>query len=146
MMVNTCYLRKGSVFLPTMAKVVTGGHQEIDPVFVAPVNQGTELQHALQTMIAAGNPIIPSYSFADNPPAAVLKYAGVKTFGAFARDALAWIIEEKDGTFQIVGQRRRQPRGWVDDPEQTITFPAGTRADEVAARMVAILQAAATKS
>jgi len=69
----------------------------------------------------------------------VLKYAGVKSWSAFAGSASPWILEEKDGKYQILGHRRH-PDGWVKDPEQTVEFPPGTALDTVIDRMIAILQ------
>jgi hypothetical protein len=66
----------------------------------------------------------------------------VKSWGAFARGALPWGIEEENGIFQIVG-RRKTPNGWVEDPDQTIEFALGTTLDQVIDRMIAILQGAA---
>ncbi len=56
---------------------------------------------------------------------------------------MSWNVEESDGVFKIVPQRKRPDRGWEDDTEQTITFPPGTGVNEVCDRMIAILQAAA---
>jgi len=73
----------------------------------------------------------------------VLKYAGVKTWSAFARNARTWRLREKDGGYQIGGYRKHEKGYWVEDPEQTIEFPAGTTIDEVIDRMIGILQDAA---
>jgi hypothetical protein len=54
-----------------------------------------------------------------------------------------WDIKEKDGVFQIAGNTKRPNGMWLGDPEQTITFAAGTPVDDVADRMIAILQDAA---
>ena len=72
----------------------------------------------------------------------MVKYAGVKSWGAFARGASPWSIEENDGFYQIVGSLRG-PSGWVEDPEQKVELPSGTTIDQVIDRMIAILQQAA---
>jgi hypothetical protein len=66
----------------------------------------------------------------------------VKSWAAFARDASPWSIKEKDGVYQIVS-KRRNPDGWVEDPDHTIEFPEGTTVDDVIDRMVKILREAA---
>ena len=99
------------------------------------------LRRAFRETIARGNPPIGPYP-RSNPPPVVVKYARVKSWGAFARGALPWSIEEENGIFQIIG-RRRTLDGWVEDPEQTIKFPVGTTLDQVIDRMIAILREAA---
>jgi hypothetical protein len=84
----------------------------------------------------------------DYPPAAEsaeLKYAGVRSWGAFNRTARSWSIKERDGIYQIVGQQKGPRGGFVDDPEQTVAMPPGSTADDVIERMIAILQAAAAQ-
>jgi len=56
--------------------------------------------------------------------------------------ASPWVIEEREGKYQIIGHRR-EPNNWVQDPEQTVEFPSGTTLDQVIDRMIAILQEAA---
>jgi hypothetical protein len=74
------------------------------------------------------------------PPPVLLKYAGVKRWSEFERGMTFWTIEEKDGSFEIAGQKKCPDAGWRDDPNLTIAFPPGTSTDEVIDRMVAILQ------
>jgi hypothetical protein len=66
----------------------------------------------------------------------------VKSWGAFARWASPWVIDERGGKYQIIGHRR-EPNNWAQDPEQTVDFPPGTTLDQVIDRMIAILQYAA---
>jgi hypothetical protein len=74
----------------------------------------------------------------------VVKYAGVKSWSAFARGTLPWGITERDGNFQILGYRRH-PDGWREDPQQKVDLPAGSTVDDAIDRMMAILQDAARK-
>ena len=141
-MVFLCWLRKGSFYMPVLAKTVAGFYRGIDPVSVVPVSQTTEMHRAIAETIARGNPIIPTPSPKEADLPSLLKHAGVKTWAAFDRDALSWKIREEDGIYQIVGQRDGKYGGTVDDPDQTITFPSGARLDDVIDRMVAILQEA----
>jgi hypothetical protein len=53
----------------------------------------------------------------------LLKYAGAKTWSAFARGASQWSIQGADGNYQIVGFREHPKGCWVEDPEQKIDFP-----------------------
>jgi hypothetical protein len=72
-----------------------------------------------------------------------LKYAGVKTWSAFARGTAPWSINEKDGAYQIVGYRARPEGYWVEDPDRKIELAPGSTAEDVIERMIAILQDAA---
>jgi hypothetical protein len=140
-----CYLRKGIVYLSTFGKVESGGYRGTDPRYFVPVAETANLRHAFQEIVARGNPIVPSLNRGDHPPSPLLKYAGVKTWSAFNRTARSWSIDERDGIYQIVGQRKGPHGGFVDDPEQTVTMPSGSTADDVIDRVIAILQAAARK-
>jgi hypothetical protein len=135
------YLRKGKVFIPTFGRVPGGPYRDIEPVAVVDVSNAEDPRRAFRETIARGNPPIGPYP-RPNPPPVVVKYAGVKCWGAFARGALPWSIEEENGIFQIIG-RRRTLDGWVEDPEQTVKFPVGTTLDQVIDRMIAILREAA---
>ena len=146
MIVYGLYLRRGVVYIPTMAKILSGGYQEIDPVAVVPVSETISLSRALKENIARGNPTIEKYSPSDYSKAVVLKHAGVKSFSTFARGAQTWTIVLKDGAYEIRGQRKRPDRGWEQDPNNIIIFPAGTAEDRVIGEMIQILQKAASDS
>jgi hypothetical protein len=135
------YLRKGTVFVPTLGKMDGGPYRDIEPVDVVPVSDTEGLRQALHATIARGNPSIGPYP-RPYPPPVVLKHAGLRSWHAFARGTRPWSIRERDGSYQIIG-RRDHPDGWVEDPDQTIHFPAGTTLDDVIDRMIAILQTAA---
>jgi hypothetical protein len=137
------YLRKGILFVPTTGLVEGGIHRDIEPVEVVPISNTEGVRQALRATIARGNPAIPPFPPGKRPPPVVLKYAGVKTWSAFARDARCWRIGERDGAHQIGGYRKHAKGYWVEDPEQTIKFPAGTPVETVVDRMIAILQDAA---
>jgi hypothetical protein len=138
------YLRKGILLVPTTGRVE--GEiilRDIEPVEVVPISNTEAVRQALRATIARGNPAIPNFPPGKHPPPVVLKYAGVKTWSAFARDARSWTIGEKYGTYYISGYRKHAKGYGVEDPEQTIEFPAGTAVEDVIDRMIAILQDAA---
>jgi hypothetical protein len=137
------YLRKGRVFIPTSGLVPGGPYRDIEPVAAVDVSDADGLRQAFRETIARGNPPPPRYP-RPSPPPVVVKHAGVKSWAAFARGALPWSIEEENGIFQIIG-RRRTPDGWVEDPDQTITFLPGTMLHQVIDRMIVILQETARK-
>jgi hypothetical protein len=138
------YIRRGMVYVPTVAQREGGPYTDIEPVAVVPIANVDGLRRALAEAIARGNIIVPIPK-GKWPAPVVLKYAGVKTWSAFARDASPWSIEEEDGQYQIVGYRTHPKGYWQQDPEQKIRFPVGTAIDTVIDRMVVILQDAARK-
>ena len=83
------YSRKGKVFIPTFGRVPGGPYRDIEPVAVVDVSNADDLRRAFRETIAKGNPPIGPYP-RPNPPPVVVKYAGVKSWGAFARGALPW--------------------------------------------------------
>jgi hypothetical protein len=91
-------------------------------------------------MLERGNPIVPSFSSGDGSELVILKYAKLKRFSAFARDAVTWIIEEENGIHKIIGQKKKPNGGWVDDPEQTFILPPGSTAEDLCDRLIAIIQ------
>jgi hypothetical protein len=136
------YLRRGIVYVPTTARRGSTVYTAIDPVSVVPVTNTEALRRALAGAIARGNAAVPLIK-GKRPPPVVLKYAGVRTWSAFARDASTWNIEENQGAYQIVGHRMHPDGYWVEDPDQKIEFPPGATVDAVIDRMIAILQGAA---
>jgi hypothetical protein len=135
-----CYLRQGVVYLPTTGIVEKGFYRDVEPVAVIPVSNTDGLRRALGEMIARGNPTVPSLKPSEYPPPVNLKYAGVKTWNAFARNASLWSIEGKDATFRIYNYLRDTRGGWDEDQQNVEVFPTGANVDEVIERMIAILQ------
>jgi hypothetical protein len=145
-MLWVCYLRKGIVYLPTCARVEGGGpSKDVEPVAVAAVSDAEALRRSLRETISRGNPVVPDVLRENVPAPVVLKYAGVKTWSAFARDTSVWHIAEKDGNYEIVGMRDGRFGGWEQDPDQRIKFAQGTSVDMVIERMIAVLQSAASR-
>jgi hypothetical protein len=145
-MLHQVYLRKGMVIVPTTGRVENRGpYRDIEPVAVVPASDAEAIRSALRAAIARGNPPTLRYPRGAYPQPVVVKHAGVKSWGAFAREASPpWNIKETDGNYQIIGHRKH-PTGWIEDPEQTIKFPHGSSSDQVIERMIAILQDAAAQ-
>ena len=136
------YLRNGTVYLPTMGVMDKGFYRGVEPVAVVSLTDIKTLREALIDTISRGNPVVPMLRRRDWPPPILLKYTGLRSWSAFERGMQLWDIIEKDGMFQIAGNTKRPNGMWLGDPEQTITFPAGTPVGDVADRMIAILQQA----
>ena len=123
-----------------MAKTEAGIYTGIDPVTVVPVADTDALMAAIKKTMARGNPIIPTPSRDSWPEPVVLKYAKVKSWSAFEKEALNWGILEKGGIYQIKPGRRHPEGGWEDDPEKIETLPEGATIADVAKRVVALIQ------
>jgi hypothetical protein len=141
-MLYQCYLRKRIVYVPTVGKR-GGAYTDIDPVAVVPVADTEGLRRAFLSAIAKKNVSV-ALQKGKRPPPVILKYAGVRTWSAFANGTLVWNIDEEEDLFQIVGHRIHPDGYWVRDEKQKIEFPPGTSVEVVIDRMIAILQEAAT--
>lgn len=139
------YLRKGTIYLPTMGIVEKGFYRGIEPVTVVSVANTEALRQALLAIIARGNPTVPRLRRSEYPPPVLLKYAGVRTWSAFDRDASLWTIGEEGGRFVIIPYKKRPTGESVQDQNEGIEFPPGSSADVVIERIIAILQQAAQK-
>lgn len=135
-----CYLRKGVVYIPTSGMIEQGFYRGIEPVAVIPLSSTDALRRAFAETIARGNPKVPSLKRSEHPPPVLPKYAGVKSWNTFARDAMVWAIDERNGIFKIVAYRKDPPGGWREDKDKHETFPSGATVAEVVERIIAILQ------
>jgi hypothetical protein len=133
------YLRRNVVYVPTVAKRDTAVYTDIEPVAVVSVAHSKALRRALLDAIARKNATIPVPK-GKWPAPVLLKYAGVKSWSAFARDASLWSIEDDGGKYLIVGYRTHPKGYWEQDPDQKTVFPPGSTVDDVIERMIAILQ------
>src|SRR5579864_6301959 len=98
------YLRRGVVYVPTVAKRDTAVYTDIEPVAVVPVANSEALHRALLDAIARKNATIPVPK-GKWPAPVLLKYAGVKSWSAFAAGTSMWTIKEDNGNYQIIGFR-----------------------------------------
>ena len=145
-MLHTCYLKKDTVYLPTMVSQGIARYMDVDPVTVVLVADTEGLRQALRDTILKENPFrAPTVEDARKPPV-ILKYTGDKSWSAFMRGASSWSIYEKDGIFQIRPYRIHPKGYWEVDRGRSIEFPPGSVLDEVIDRMIAILQSAAGAS
>jgi hypothetical protein len=134
-------LRNVIVYVPTVGKR-GGAYTDMEPVAVVPITNTEGLRRAFLDAIERGNAAVPPVK-GKWPPPLLPKYAGVKSWPAFARNTLTWNIKNNDGIYKIVGHRLHPDGYWIEDHDQEIDFPPGTIVDDVIGRMIAILQEAA---
>jgi hypothetical protein len=142
-MFYNCILKNSIVYVPTVAKTEAGFYIDCEPVAVVPIASTGVLRQAFHDVMGRGNVIIPTPKRASYPHPVLLKYAGAKTWSAFARGASQWSIKEKEGNYQIVGYRTHPDGYWVEDSSQKVDFEPGSTVDDVIDRMITILHAAA---
>jgi len=139
------YLRKGTIYLPTLGIVEKGFYRGIEPVTVVSVTNTEALRQALLATITRGNPTVPRLRRSEYPPPILLKYAGVKTWSAFDNGTSLWTISEVGGHFVIVAYRKLPTGESVQNKGETIEFPVGSSVDAAVDRMIEILQHAAQR-
>jgi len=82
-----CYLRNGIVYIPTQGEIHKGLYLDVEPVAVVPLSDRAALHRAFAETIARGNPNVPLPKQSEIPPPLLPKYAGVKAWSTFARNA-----------------------------------------------------------
>jgi hypothetical protein len=144
-MLFSCCLRNGIIYVPTIARRESGPiYTDIEPVAAVPLSNSGDVRHALLETIARKNIVIPDPDpKALRAPPLMLKYAGMRSWSAFFRNASTWSIREDDGVYKIIFYRKHPKKHWEQDLAQEIQFPVGTTIDNVVDRMIAILQEAA---
>jgi hypothetical protein len=132
-MLCSFYLRKGSVFVPTMAKTEAGYWLAVEPVEVRKVPSVDVLKVILLAVIARGNPVVPTPTRVDFPPPVMERYCGMKSLPAFERTATCWAVSRERGEYKICEWRRSERyRGAREEASETrILLPLSTTLEEV---------------
>lgn len=138
-----CYLRQGTVFLPTVGRVSKIVFFSVEPVAVVPVSNTDALRTALQETIKRGNPAV---EYDRSAPPVLCKYAGVKSWNMFARNASLWVMDDTNGSLRIEPNSRDSRGAFTPDRNAVETLPPGSTVDDLIDRMIAILQNAASKT
>jgi hypothetical protein len=93
------YVIKDRIIIPTLAET-PAGFREIEPVVSFTVTD-PELSLALEAAVRRGNPLGDAPSRLNFPEPVVLKYAGVKSWGAFVAIAEHWDLVADNGTYTL---------------------------------------------
>jgi hypothetical protein len=137
------FVRKGMVYRPMWAKDTNGVYHAIEPVAVVPVTDTEGLRRLFRDGMAFGHPIVPAIPWQEQMkrPPVVLKYAGVKNRSTFQRDTFGVDINDMDGTYKVVMERRRRHRqGWEPDPDHTFILPPGSTLEDAIERAIQLVQ------
>jgi hypothetical protein len=137
-----CYLREGTVYVPTVVRRASSPiYNIIEPIAVVPLNNPDAVRAALLNSLNRGNAIVPDPDPRDrDAPPAILKYARVRSWSAFFRTAFSWSITQEDGVYQIQGHRKHPKGYWEEDQSQKVQFPRQATHQDVIDRMLAILR------
>ena len=130
------YLRKGTAYVPTMAKTQAGYWLGIEPVDVERVTDAEALKRVLLKVIGRGNPIVPTPSREHFPPDVMRRYCGMRSFSAFERTAQLWSISQSADSYVIYAWHRSEKyRGaWEEDQERKTIIPAEASLEEIVRR------------
>jgi len=98
-MLCSCYLRDYVVYVPTLARRAREPvYTHIEPVGVVSIANTEAVRRTLLETIARKNPTTPDPAKRlGMHPSIILKYAGVRSWSAFYRNASTWSIREDDG-------------------------------------------------
>jgi len=134
------YLRQGIAYIPTSAKTEAGFYLQTAPVAVVKVSDNKEFEKTLKRFIAAGNPIIPTPKPDTFPKPDLHKYANVKSWSKFEKEASYWSLYSQDGIYEFGPYRRLENRGWEPDLRKIEKFPASSSIDDIVCRVVTTVQ------
>src|SRR5262245_51128437 len=100
------YLRRGTVYVPMVARTQAGFYMEIEPVRSIPASNREALQSAIKDAISSGNASSPTPTRASFPKPVLLNSTKTKSWSEFEKEALCWKILERGGTYQIKPGRK----------------------------------------
>lgn len=126
------YLRKGTVYVPTVAKTEAGFFVDVEPVAVIEGSDRARIADAIKKTIIKGNPTIETPTRLTFPKPVVLSYANVKSWATFEKSSLCWKASKKESVLQLRPQRKNPNGGWEDDPEKVEIFTGPMAIDEIA--------------
>jgi hypothetical protein len=136
----TFYLRRGTVYVPTMAQTEAGYWLGVEPVVVEKVADADALKGVLLRAMNRGNPIVPTPTREHFPPDVMRRHCGMKSFSAFERTAQRWSISQRGDSYVICPWSRsaRYRGAWEEDHERKTIVPAAMTFEEIARRVASI--------
>jgi hypothetical protein len=127
--------------MPTMAKAEAGFYLEMEPVQVVSASDTQALQTAIKHIVSKGNPIVATPSRTNFPKPFLQRYAKVKSWSIFEKDAQIWKVVEEAGMYHVKpGRKHASGKGWEDDPGRVVSLPPGTTLDAMVQHFAFLLQ------
>lgn len=126
------YFRDGKVYLPTVHAQGVGRFYSSTPVEVLDAHDGAALGRVLAARLAAGHPAL-ALDAPPPPDAGMPKLAKVRSWGAFAREARLWWVDEPEpGVLEVTELAPGRAGSFSVDPSARRTFRAESREAAVA--------------
>ena len=129
------YVRKGTAFVPDVARTEAGFFLDAEPVRVAKLSDLQSLASAIEQVMATGNPRVPTPTRAAFPKPVILKPAGVKSWNAFVERGACFTIFRGEDELEIAETGRNDDGEWVDAPSLNQKLSGGSPALEIATRI-----------
>lgn len=108
MMLCHIYLRKGTVYVPTVAKTEAGFFVDVEPVAVIEGSDRARIADAIKKTIIKGNPTIETPTRLTFPKPVVLSYANVKSWATFEKSSLCWKASKRKASCNCARNGRIQ--------------------------------------
>jgi hypothetical protein len=126
------YVRKGTAFIPNVAKTEAGFFLDVEPVRVTKFDDFSALTVAIEQAMASGNPQVPTPTRAEVSKPVILKPAGVKNWNAFVERGACFTIFRLEAGVEIAETGRNDDSEWIDAPSLNQKLPAGSSATDIA--------------
>ena len=135
------YYAKNKVLIPTNVVTIVGVGMEVEPMEIVDIDNRVGIKHALLTVIAKGNPVVPHPSQKEmSRPTDIHKKLGFKSYKAFNFEAKLWDILRKNGVYSIDFYKISDDgRGYNSLPDKRINFPINTPVESVVDKLIEII-------
>jgi hypothetical protein len=131
------YVRRGVAYIPTTGVTESGLYVDLEPVEVVPTSDRSGLRMALERTAQRGNPRAPEPGKSGS--SAVLRHAGVRSWGEFERNASLWALDEKDGRLRIIPHRRSADGGWEEDLQSMVVLSSTAEIRDAVRRLASLV-------
>lgn len=132
------YLHKSILYMPVIQQAKSGFYIGVGPIAAINVVATTDLRKAIGETLARPVIVVPDPD-PRKPVNNMLEMMKLKSWAALERESTLWRVREAYGRWNIAIQQSRKDGGG-DDPARGIFFPPGTPVNEVADRMVGVVQ------
>ncbi len=133
------YVHGGKAYIPVHAKTEAGFYLQSEPVEVVAISDTEAFTSALKRVVARGNPTVPTPQRDALPRPVVLKYAKLRAWSRFEKEAAYWEVSKENGW--IFGPwKRRMDKGWEPDPSASVRLQSDCSAEHVIRLVVSAVQ------
>jgi len=129
------YVRKGTAFVPNVARTEAGFLLDVEPVRVVKLSDLQSLASAIEQAMAAGNPRVPTPTRDEYKKPFLIGLAGVRTWKAFERTGACFTVFRSNDELEITETARNDDGEWVDAPSLNQKLSPTAPASEIARRI-----------